>query len=606
MATAAASVQTVSERLHAARGNFTARQVVVAYARHCSSAASMAPPTAFAHDPASPPALAQALVDLPVELCTVDQLGIAWEQLIEGDDRRTRGAHFTPRPVADRVAELSLDLCVDRSTKGAPGVWDPACGGGAFLLAACRWLERHTSFTRAAIVASMHATDLDETALDVCDAALELWSGGAARPTVTASDSLLDLPADWPADFDVVIGNPPFLGQLTSDTSRSAVRRAQLATSFESANGAYIDEAGLFVELSLRHTAAGGVVALVIPESLLGARDAEAMRTTVSSHARLARLWIDEGQSFEAAVDVVAAIMQRHRSSEAPTATTTELSVGVNKPIVLTPAPTPEPKSWAPLLANALGVPPVHLVTEKTLGDRATVTAGFRQHFYGIADAVIEADVTSDIQPGPKLITSGAIEPLRLLWADKPVKFAGTRWTAPVLQLGAIEDDAVRDWFAQRCVPKLLLASQTKVVEVVVDTDGSLVPSVPVVSVEPQQPADLWHLAAALSAPAVSAWMLTEAAGTGLSHDAIRVRAATLATAPLPTDQAHWNDGALHAQRAHAAAACENAADYICAMRDLATSMQAAYGVEEHVGSWWWERIRLPSGSDTTLRPRLR
>ena len=51
-------------------------------------------------------------------------------------------------------------------------------------------------------------------------------------------------------------------------------------------------------------------------------------------------------------------------------------------------------------------------------------------------------------------------------------------------------------------VPKVLVASQTKVIEAVVDEAGRAVPGTPVVSVEPTDPeVDVWHLAALLTSP---------------------------------------------------------------------------------------------------------
>lgn len=600
MASNVAPGSVVSDALLEAQGasgqpTFTARQRIVAFARHCATVAGSPAPSVFRADPDSPTALVDVLLSVPAQQCTIDSLGTVWEQLLDSADRRAQGAHFTPRAVADRVAELAFDL--GDHNRAVPKVWDPACGGGAFLIAAARWLEAHTAHERSSIVARLYASDIDATALDVCDAALELWAAGAARPNVVVADALLDLPQSWPPDFDVVIGNPPFLGQLTSDTTRSDARRRQLVDSYRSASGTYVDEAGVFVELSLQRTSADATVALVVPESILGARDAESMRQVVHEDARLARLWIDEGQSFNAAVDVVALILSRGPSNTASSkSASTDIALGVADPPTFTTVATPMATSWAPLLAHARGVPAVSLRSLHTLADRALVTAGFRQHFYGIADAVSEAGASASGGHHPRLITSGAIEPLRSLWANKPVRFAGSRWEAPVLVINDIADDKVREWFAARLVPKILLASQTKVVEAIVDADGALVPSVPVISVEPADPADIWHLAAALSAPAVSAWMLSEAAGTGLSHDAIRLRAATLATVPMPHSQVDWDAGARYAQRAHDAQAHNDGALYRCAMGDLAQSMNSAYGVGEHVGSWWWERIRLPPG----------
>ena len=576
------------------------RACIVALARHIATVLGAPAPAALVGDPPTPTPVLAALAELDVDY-TVDLLGVVWEQLLGRADKRSQGAHFTPRDVADRIAQIAFEHLSEPSLPGVR-IWDPSCGGGAFLLSAARWLDQHTARSRSNIVGALFASDIDPTALDVCDAALEIWSRGEARPHTAAADALLDLPDGWPVDFEVVIGNPPFLSQLAADTTRSEQRRQQLADRFESAKGAYVDEAGLFVELALTRVEVNGVVALIVPESILAARDSLPMRTFAFEHAALAALWLDEGQSFAAAVDVVALVLTPRPHAAANEQTSILVGVDANTDTAgdaVPSAPSPTADSWAPLLASALGVPNVDLGQGEHLGNGATITAGFRQHFYGISDAVVNGEASTE---APKLVTSGAIEPLRSLWGERSVKFAGNKWETPVLDYEAIADEKVASWFRSRQVPKLLLASQTRILEVVVDIDGSMVPSVPVVSVEPDDPERVWHLAAALTAPAVSAWMLSIAAGTGLSHDAIRVRAATLASLPLPSDPVKWDEGARLAQRAYEAASMREYTTYVSALKELAIVMNAAYRVSSTVGSWWWERFRLPAGFEATPR----
>jgi hypothetical protein len=264
--------------------------------------------------------------------------------------------------------------------------------------------------------------------------------------------------------------------------------------------------------------------------------------------------------------------------------------------------PRPRGASWSAILASARGVPRLHL--DDSVGivaDRATATAGFRQHFYGIADAVHNSSSgpggSGNAEDIMQLVTSGAIDPLRPGWGIGRIKFAGTSWQSPELHLREIEDESVRQWFINRRIPKLLLATQTRVLEVVVDVSGSMAPSVPVIAVEPLDVGDLWPLAAVFSSPGASAWMAARAAGTGMSHRAIRVRASELSQIPLPSDETSWRRGALAAESAQRASRADDGAAYIAAMRVLAQSMSAAYGgLGDAVNRWWWEGLRMPTG----------
>lgn len=533
---------------------------------------------------------------IPDVSCTPDLLGATLEVLLSPAERRSKGAHFTPPHVADIVVGIAVGELDLRSHSTPPSVWDPASGGGAFLLAAARRLDGIGSWTRSEIVSRMYASDIDPVALAVSKAALSLWSGSEAEPFSLCGDTLLEAcPTTWPTSFDLVVGNPPFLSQLRSETSRDRSRRKELREVFEAVAGGYVDDSGLFLVATLSRLGPDGVAALVLPDSILAARDSRSVREEADRLAELRALWIDPWQSFEAAVDVVAPVFAKPRGSEHRRRTPghTMVTLGLSPPARLV---KPDPSTWSPLLAGARGVPVVATSSDERLDSLATVTAGFRQHFYGLSGAVREAEEIA----GPRqlrLVTSGAIEPLRLLWGRQPVKFAGSRWMAPVVDLEAIEDAAVRMWFDARTIPKLLVATQTRVLEVVVDTAGQLLPSVPVLSLEPHDPADLWLLAAVVSSPFASAWTATRSAGSGMSQNTFRIRSQELGGLPLPEDRDAWLAGARSAEQVHEASTTGDDGAYVASMRRLAHFMSLAYRGATHESTlWWWGRLRMPEG----------
>ena len=521
-------------------------------------------------------------------------LGQCWETLQSDQQRRTHGAHYTPPSVAGEVVSLAIDALSARLEAGGgslsenelPTIWDPSSGGAAFLLAALDELEDRTGADRSTLVRRCHASDIDKDALDVCDAALQIWSGGGARPRIDHGDSLLQYPRAWPSGFDLIVGNPPFLSQLMSDTSRGGERGERLRSRYDEVSRAYLDEAGLFLAMAIGRQSVAGVLALILPASVLGAADAVDLRQTVDRTHRFEALWIDAIQSFDAAVDVVAVVFGSRDG-----ATTEHDQTAVWLDGVVTTVATPAPQTWAPLLAVADAVPHVSLAgTDGVLSDHATLTAGFRQHFYGIADAVGEADPAYGYDNAPALVTSGSIDPLWCRWGDRETRFARKRWQSPVVHLDKIEDDAVRQWFTERMRPKLLLASQTSILEVIVDPTGSLVPSVPVLVVEPPDHTNLWPLAAVLTSPVATAWLYARAAGTGLSRRSIRVRAKDVSEIPLPAQSPAWDEAAQYARVAQDASSNGEVTAYENALRALGKAMDRAYGVDELAGRWWWER----------------
>jgi hypothetical protein len=134
---------------------------------------------------------------------------------------------------------------------------------------------------------------------------------------------------------------------------------------------------------------------------------------------------------------------------------------------------------------------------------------------------------------------------------------------------------ALRRWVIDRTTPKVVLATQTKVLEAAVDVDGLWVPSTPVIAVHTQTE-QLFRVAAVLLAPPVSAWASSAYAGVALTSDAIKLSARQVVEIPLPTREEEW-----------ALAADALAAGDLLAAGGLMTT---AYGADDAVTEWWANR----------------
>ena len=438
------------------------------------------------------------------------------------DAERRGGAHYTPPELADQVVASAL-----AKLSGAPSraFVDPSCGGGAVLLAAGRRLEAAGVPPRVAARDLLWGADIDPLAAAVTEAAIAIWSGGTAPAAghVVAADVLARGRRAWPtpppAGFDVVVGNPPFQGQLAKGSSRDASEREALRERFGAAVTPYVDTAALFLLVAVELAARGGRVALVQPRSTAAARDAGGVREALAARARLVDLWAPEGFRFAARVHVCVPVLAVGRRESAP--------------------------DWAGRLAASDGVPPVRFEAgRRTVGDRATAVAGFRQHYYGLAPHVREAGRSRTLA---RLGTSGLVDIGSCHWGRRPVRFAGRAWERPAVDrrsLAAGDDPAVAAWVERLMRPKIVVASQTKVVEAAVDRTGSWVPCTPVVSVVPRDERELDLLAAALCSPPASAWAAARVAGSGLSPGAIRMSSDLALSIPLPADRRTWRKAA--------------------------------------------------------------
>ena len=93
---------------------------------------------------------------------------------------------------------------------------------------------------------------------------------------------------------------------------------------------------------------------------------------------------------------------------------------------------------------------------------------------------------------------------------------------APVVDVGELSA-SLRAWVDARRGPKLLVATQTKVIEVAVDGRGDCVPLTPVIELRPPE-GWLWRVAAALTNPVATAFAARLGAGTALAIERRRER----------------------------------------------------------------------------------
>jgi N-6 DNA Methylase len=486
-----------------------------------------------------------------------EAVGAALEAATDGGRRRAQGLHVTPGWLADDLVARAVDRPMT--------VCDPACGGGVFLVAAAERLLRAGASRQDIVRHLLWGADVDPVGLAAAEAALALWAGEAPSPgRLVVGDPLVAGPVLWPdappEGFGAVVGNPPFQSQLGRLTARTSAERQALRARWGPALRAYTDTAWLFLLLGCELVRPGGRVVLVQPQSLVAARDAAAVRAAVDQRADLADLWPDDDRVFAAAVRVCAPVLVRRDD----------------------PVAAPADR-WGERWARAIGLPDLPEPEGAPLGERAVVLAGFRDEYYGLVPAVRESapgDAPGAVAP---LVTSGVLDWGTCAWGARPVRFAKRRWQAPVVDLDRLAAGGARAagrWVERTRKPKVVVATQTRTLEPAVDVDGTWVPSVPALAVMPHDPDDLWHLGAALAAPAAAVWLARRAAGTGLERSALRVSGPDLAALPLPPDRAAWGRAA-DAWRAYTARPGERARE-----RFLAAAA-CAYDAPEAVTAWW-------------------
>jgi hypothetical protein len=387
--------------------------------------------------------------------------------------------------------------------------------------------------------------------------------------------------------FDVVLGNPPFLNRLERRTALDVAAGRRLAAESAGVVRPYTDVSAVFLHRAVGWVRDGGRVALVQPQSLLAARDAAGVRAAAASSCSVESLWSSDRPVFDAGVLTCAPVLRRG---------------GVQQAVRRHHGPRCEPVApvpagdlrgtWSHLVASALGLPPVTLAeperTPRVVGDVADCTADFRDQYYGLVRHVRES---TDCPAGSPLVTAGLIDPALNAWGARTTRFAKRPWSAPVVDVESLREDAeLHRWATARLVPKVLVATQGKVVEAVVDPQGAWLPSVPTLTVVPRG-TTVWHLLAVLLAPPVSVHAATTYAGSGLSMRAVKLSARQVAALPLPVDRAAWGLGARDVRRAQLDPQ-RRLEHLVSAGQHMCAAYAVPPGQSGDVMTWWCERLR--------------
>ena len=456
-------------------------------------------------------------------------------------DRKRRGHYPTPPDLVERVIAAVMPPIAPGATVR---VVDPACGDGRFLAAAAEWIAARGGH------ADVHGVELDEATATEAHSLLSTSPATAVR--IDVADALRhEWGATYHRHYDVVVGNPPYLSQLASSTTRGG--------SSARGGGPYADVAAEFLHLAVQLAKpGGGRVGLVLPQSILASRDVGAIRAAVERDAVRFWGWWSPRRHFDAAVFVCALGFERR--AEPQPAGNSGADPGDSSPV------------WTDVVLTSLGVPELQsLRTSGTVGERGEVSVDFRDCYYGLVDAVTEDGA------GPRLVTSGLIDPGRCWWGERPTRFAKRRFAAPRIDVHELSP-SMQQWAAAMAVPKVLVANQSSVLECVVDGDGSMLPSVPVLTVRPRPGTGAWDLAAVLTSPVATAAAWQAAAGTGLSARAVRLSPRLLSALPWPADPL---DSAVEALRDGDVGACGRFVD-------------VAFGCDDEP-LWQWWAARLPT-----------
>ena len=222
-----------------------------------------------------------------------DVKGAAYEELVGANLRGDRGEFFTPRNACEMTIQM-LFAMYPESQLTSLRILDPCCGTGGFLVSAINYLrdvftrqedtkggsdaeitERVNNRVREVASRNLFGIDINPFLVQTCQMNLVMHGDGSTN--VFQADSL-SLPGEWgDADaaarighntFDVVVTNPPFGGNAVIDDPH-LLDQFELTRADSREPRSSLPAEQLFVEGAWKFLKPGGLLAIVLPDSIL-------------------------------------------------------------------------------------------------------------------------------------------------------------------------------------------------------------------------------------------------------------------------------------------------------------------------------------------------
>lgn len=202
-------------------------------------------------------------------------LGDMFEYFLDNSIKQSEGQFFTPMPITKFiVASLPLESKIQQS-KEPLKIIDYACGAGHFLTEYAHQIEplvkKHKQTELSKYYENITGIEKEDRLAKIAKVSAYMY--GQDQIKIIEEDALSDIADIKPANFDVLVANPPFAveGFLLNLTDKQKETYELIKTTEKNSNTNNIQ--CFFLERAKQLMASNGVVGIIVPSSILSNSD---------------------------------------------------------------------------------------------------------------------------------------------------------------------------------------------------------------------------------------------------------------------------------------------------------------------------------------------
>jgi type I restriction-modification system DNA methylase subunit len=273
-------------------------------------------------------------------------------------------------------------------------------------------------------------------------------------------------------DFDIVIGNPPYVDSEWMTKTNPKFRK-YCSANYETAKGNW-DLFCLFIEKGLLLCKPAGISSMIVPNKLISAKYANFTRKFIASSSTIKNIRdYSKVKVFEVSVYPIVYLIKNSLPKKQDLFLYEQMTEGIDEPtskneFLLSESHLDSFEDWSSLFTGSSG-DLIDKISQQGLELSAIATvkgAATVSEAYQIQPFLSEVDLSK--KNYLKFINTGAIDRYKSLWNVKPTRYLKQTYMGPV-----IESDSIHNLPEKRVIesqqPKIIIGGMTKVLECFMD-----------------------------------------------------------------------------------------------------------------------------------------